>query len=1050
MRHLRSLLAVIAVAAMATPSFSQQATPFEDAAVHAVQFVDKSEGWAVGDDGVIWHTIDGGAQWERQKSGTRASLRSVHFQTPYTGWAVGRLESPDGGSSVGVMIKTSDGGLKWEEVGMNVLPGLNVVRFFDEKNGVVCGDGSNAFPSGVFETKDGGRIWRPVHGPRTAGWRAATFLNSRRGLVGGEWSKLGIVGDREYRDAEIDPLGGRAIHGMTSCAQLGGVRHFAVGDGGAVLTSSAEGETWGFVNLGLPPATLANCDFRCVGSFGSHVWIAGRPGTVLLHSGDAGKTWDVLKTNLPCSINSLHFQSETEGWGVGEFGTIAATTDGGKTWKVQRTGGQRAATLFVHAQGRSTPLETITVLGRCEGYLCAAVGVASADPATSDPKRACDAARLRQAVRLAGGVSGEAAWSFPLPSHAEGMTPRDLMASWDRLHGGKANEQLLRQIVLAIRVWQPEVIVTDAVATDAPPADVLMLHAAKEAFKQAADPKCFPEQVTDLGLKPWAPKKLYALSPEDPAAPVKLDLTVFDAKLLDSPKGYAEPAVRVLADETASVGRRCFKLVAHRLDGSEKHTGLMDGVVLAHGGAARRPEVKSAQVSDPELVDLLKKSAQTRRHLEGLAATQDKEIGGADKVIATLGAEMKKMPDEVAARTAYAVGMQFVRAGKWAEAREVFGLLVEQYPGHPLAMDAYRWLLRYHASSEARRRIEIQQKLAFGRVSFEPTPGSSGRVLPAGASSGPAAAPVGGEDVYRLYDQGMIVKWHQACLDFEPKLAAFGPVYARDPVAWLSLLAARRQVGRHADAEMFIRDYFKGNQAAATMAPGIDPWRDCLAAELCLTDRGTIPTQPKPLGLCRHTETRPFLDGKLDDPCWTDLKPLPLKAVPASGEKADEGKAFGEAYKTEARFAYDHQFIYVAVTCSHPAGQNVPPAAKRTRDADLTGHDRVDILLDLDRDYQTYYRFQIDHRGCLAEDCWGDKTWNPKYFVAFNPSETGWTAEFAIPIVELTGDRPSTGRTWAVNVTRVVPGQGIQAWSGPTDAEPRPEGMGLLQFRAEK
>ena len=77
----------------------------------------------------------------------------------------------------------------------------------------------------------------------------------------------------------------------------------------------------------------------------------------------------------------------------------------------------------------------------------------------------------------------------------------------------------------------------------------------------------------------------------------------------------------------------------------------------------------------------------------------------------------------------------------------------------------------------------------------------------------------------------------------------------------------------------------------------------------------------------------------------------------------------------------------------------------------MTGHDRVDILLDLDRDYQTYYRFQVDHRGCLAEDCWGDKTWNPKYFVGFDATDTGWTAEIAIPFIELTGDRHHTARS---------------------------------------
>jgi len=32
----------------------------------------------------------------------------------------------------------------------------------------------------------------------------------------------------------------------------------------------------------------------------------------------------------------------------------------------------------------------------------------------------------------------------------------------------------------------------------------------------------------------------------------------------------------------------------------------------------------------------------------------------------------------------------------------------------------------------------------------------------------------------------------------------------------------------------------------------------------------------------------------------------------------------------------------------------------------------------------------------------------------------------------------------------VLPGKGIQSWSTPADATPRPEGMGLLEFRAEK
>jgi photosystem II stability/assembly factor-like uncharacterized protein len=905
----------------------------------------------------------------------------------------------------------------------------------------------------MFTTTDGGRTWKPVPGAKLASCRAADFfagMGGKVGVVAGSWSRLGRVEDGRYYEADLDPLAGRTLHAVctTNTSQKGYPNAYAAGDGGAVLSSADGGKSWGFVNLGLPPAALACCDFRCVAAFGTHVWVAGRPGGIVLHSGDGGKTWETQKTELAVPINGLFFLTDQVGWMAGDLGCVFGTTDGGKTWRVLRSGGQRAAVLFLHASPRTTPLDVAAVLGHGDGYLCAAVGLMSADPATSDPKKAGEAARVRAAMRFAGGATGDVGWAFPVAAHAAGLPPRELLASWDPAHGGKAAEQLLRQAVLAIRMWQPEVILTDPATTGGAATDALVVHAANEAFKQAADPNCFPEQVTVLGLKPWEAKKLYALTTGAKGVPVLLDQSVYHAALADSPKDFTETATRVLADDSAVTDRRAFVLVAHRLQGAEQHAGLMDGITLARGGAARRPEEPAATL-DPAAVEEKKKYAQCRRRLEGLATVTDPEFAGADKVVGLLGAELKKMPDDVAARTAHAVATRFAREGKWAEAREVYGLVSLQYPGHPLATDAFRWLLCYHASSETRRRTEIQQKLLFKNVTFEPRP-DAGRVVAASGTATNTAAPAVQEDVYRMYSPEAVVRWHQACLELEPKLEAFGPVYARDPAAWLCLLAARRHVGKHADAVSFVRDYFKHNPGAATINPGVDPWRDCLAAELWMTDRGMISVPPKPLGVARHTDTRPLLDGKLDDACWQEVKPLHLTPAAGTGERADEVKAFGEAFKTEARFAYDDQYLYVAVSCSHPAGMKADPVTRRTRDANLAGHDRVDILLDLDRDYQTYYRFQIDHRGCLAEDCWGDPTWNPKYFVAFHSTETGWAAELAIPLVELTGDRPSNGRTWAANVTRLVPGKGLQAWSGPADDTPRPEGMGLLQFRAER
>jgi len=1061
MRHLRFPLIAAVLFATTTPTFAQPAIPFADAGVHAVQFIDENEGWAVGDDGVVWHSMDGGKAWERQKTGTRASLRGVHFLTPYTGWAVGRVESPCGAGSVGVMLRTTDGGIKWDEVGMNVLPGLNAVRFFNENSGIVYGDGSDAFPSGMFLTNDAGKTWSAIKGPRLASVRCVDQRGSQ--FVGGAWGALGRLksevvwtppvkggvkeaqpfGPFQFVAADTDPLGGRSVNGIA----VGETATFAACDGGAVLTSSDTEKSWGFVNLGLPPAALAACDFKAVAAVGKHVWVAGKPGGFVLHSADAGKTWEVQKTELTMPINGMSFLNEKVGFLVGELGCIFGTIDGGRTWKASRAGGQRTAVLSLNASHRSVPLDVISTLGLGEGYLCAAVALMCADPATADPKRASDADRLRNGMRLAGGATGDVNWAFPVAAHTAGLPPRELLASWDRRHGGKATEHLLRQAVCAIRTWQPEVILADLVVENGSSADVLALHMAKEAFAKAADPNAFPEQITTLGLKPWTAKKLYALAPHAKGAPVLIDQSIYSTALADSPKDYAEPAIRVLADDSAVVDRRCFTLVAHRLEGADKHAELMQGIQLARGGVARRPDV--AVVPDLEGMAEKKKAAQSRRRLETMATVADTEFAGADKILGLLGVELKKMPDDTAARTAFAVANRLARDGKWTEAREVYGLLATNYTGHPLAIEAFRWLTRFYASSEARRRTEIQQKYLLKNVTFETIPSAGGKVVQASGTSTGMAKPVVQEDVYRVYSPDAILRWHQSCLDLEPKLFAFGPVHSRDPASWLCFLAARRQVGRHTDAITFVRDYFKNTPGAATTAPGQDAWRDCLAAELWMTDRGMIAVPPKGLGYCRHTETRPLLDGKLDDSCWQDVKPMSLAPLASDDAKADEKKAFASEFKTETKFAYDEAFLYISVSCAHPTGMKAEPVAKRTRDADMTGHDRVDILLDLDRDYQTYYRLQVDHRGCLAEDCWGDKTWNPKYFAAFNATETGWTAEIAIPLVELTSDRPAHGRTWAANVSRVIPGKGIQSWNGPADDTPRPEGMGLLQFRSD-
>jgi photosystem II stability/assembly factor-like uncharacterized protein len=54
-----------------------------------VKFVNELEGWAVGAEGTIIHTVDGGEHWTVERSGTPHPLERVFFSDRNHGWAVG-------------------------------------------------------------------------------------------------------------------------------------------------------------------------------------------------------------------------------------------------------------------------------------------------------------------------------------------------------------------------------------------------------------------------------------------------------------------------------------------------------------------------------------------------------------------------------------------------------------------------------------------------------------------------------------------------------------------------------------------------------------------------------------------------------------------------------------------------------------------------------------------------------------------------------------------------------------------------------------------------
>jgi photosystem II stability/assembly factor-like uncharacterized protein len=1038
------ILALVTSALLALDARAADLRNFDDATLRAIQFVDKDEGWAVGDEGAIWHTINGGKTWERQPSGVIASLRSLHFLNPFTGWVAGREELPHGAGSVGVLLFTQDGGLTWRRATLNSLPGLNIVRFVSHKIGFVAGDGTDQFPTGVFTTTDDGRTWRPVPGPRSPGWLTADFQDQaglkltieghQDGALAGCWSRLGIFRGNQIRPADVDYLGPRAMLGL----KLAGKDAVAVGQGGLVLLSQqTAGARWTYADLPLPTPVRGDWDFHAVQVVGNHIWIVGRPGSAVLHSGNRGHGWEIFTTGQSLPLHGLFFVDELRGWAVGELGTILATEDGGKNWKLQGRGGQRAAVLFVHSRPMGLPVDTVAVLGGQEGYLTVGLRVNGSDPLSASPGRASEALRFAAAVRLAGGAAGEMLWQFPVPQHLATAEESDLIKSWDQLHAERSAEELLRQLVLALRIWRPDVVITDSPGGKKAgwPVESLIVEAVREAFVRAADPKAFPEQIQTLALAPWKAGKLYGRWQGAAGAEVVLDLNEPSPRLSATPRDFAAPAAALLADgPTVLPSQRFFHLLESRLEGAAKHHDLMQGALLAPGGTARR-EMPDLTEANPDLL----KAIRARRNLQTLAESSAANLASPGQLLAQVGPLLETLPHDQAPAAAFAVASQYARLGQWSIARELFLLMADRYPTHPLAVDSYRWLIQHNSSSEARRRLELGQFMVLSSTDYQVSPTASSLVPSSGIQQGEAIRK-GGVEVKQerlmgtLSDRSEIRQWHQGCLEMGKRLAAFGPLFASDPSIQFCLQASRRTLG---DIETARQWYTEFHRDAAE-----GPWRDAAGAELWLLNHAGLP--PKPVARCRQTATRPFLDGNFDDPCWDGLKPIVLKN--AVGETAKD-------YPTEAWLAYDKEFLYLALRCRHPAGRYVPPVKVRPRDADLRSYDRVSLMLDLDRDYSTYFNLEVDQRGCVCEDCfvgWPDRTWNPRWFVAVHSEATLWQIEAAIPLVELTGDKVTLGHAWACNIVRVLPGRGVQAMSVPADVQPRPEGMGLLVFTEDR
>jgi hypothetical protein len=160
------------------------------------------------------------------------------------------------------------------------------------------------------------------------------------------------------------------------------------------------------------------------------------------------------------------------------------------------------------------------------------------------------------------------------------------------------------------------------------------------------------------------------------------------------------------------------------------------------------------------------------------------------------------------------------------------------------------------------------------------------------------------------------------------------------------------------------------------------------------------------------------IDGIIDEPEWALASASPhfIQVDPEQGRPA--------LFNTQVKVLYNQQYLYLGFFAMDPLGKKAIRSTDFIRDFDLTRHDLVSFAFDGFNDHRNAMAFVTDAYGVQRDllsfdDLYYDVDWNGLWRVRTNRTDSGWTAEMAIPWQTLRYPKSKDSvQTWGFNVFR--------------------------------
>ena len=230
-------------------------------------------------------------------------LDDICFIDTHHGWAGGSRGWRDG-----FVLRTTDGGMTWDQIGDSQFPIGIHFSFTDTLNGwMTCSYGGN-----LFRTTDGGLSWTQI----TQYLYKVSFVNAQTGwgINGSNILKTTDGGSTWTGQA---PENESFLTDIEFCNLQTGM---AVGENGTVLRTTDGGTNWQVVHSG-PTSIFLNAVSIITGNNDIYAYAVGESG-LFIYTADGGANWLTFSHDESDQawFNGVSFFSPNAGWAVGAHG----------------------------------------------------------------------------------------------------------------------------------------------------------------------------------------------------------------------------------------------------------------------------------------------------------------------------------------------------------------------------------------------------------------------------------------------------------------------------------------------------------------------------------------------------------------------------------------------------------------------------------------------------------------------------------------------------------------------------------------------------------